>query len=118
MNEILDPSTIDWSEAMASYLTLQDGNLYAHHRQDAQAIVDRNAAGRSDPKRSDWGRPVAEIPHAVVLQWLYEEHARGNTGLKFPSPEFTRIMCQKVRAGFTYLGCQPEGTYQYLGWRR
>lgn len=82
---------------IAHRLLLQDGNLVSTHSQDCQEIVDRNKIGQSDPHRPDWGRPVAEIPLVVVMQWLNEEHAKGNTGLKYPSPEFTRLMCQKVR---------------------
>lgn len=104
------------SEAVTHRLILQDGNLISQHSQDCQAIVDRNKIGQSDPHRPDWGRPVAEVPIAIVMQWLNEEHARGNTDLKYPSPEFTRLMCRKVRDhDWLFLGSQ--GPAAHIGWK-
>lgn len=111
--------TDTYTDGKRNQLFLEDGRIIALTTQDAEPVLDSNAVGRNgDPKRGDWGRPVAEIPHTIVLKWLYEEHERGNTSLKFPSPEFTKIMVEKVRAEFTYLGCQPEGTYNYVGWNK
>lgn len=105
------------TEAISHRLILQDGNLISHHHQDAQGIVDRNKIGQSDPHRPDWGRPVAEIPLVIVMQWLNEEHAKGNTDLKYPSPEFTKLMCQKVKDhDYLFLSSQPGGS-QISGWK-
>lgn len=105
-------------EAISHRLILQDGNVISTHYQDAQAIVDRNKAGQADPHRPDYGRPVAEIPLAIVMQWLNEEHAKGNTGLKYPSKEFTALMCRKVKdRDWLWLQSQPSAP-QIIGWGR
>ena len=83
----------NWQETI---IFQQFGTTVVKTTQDCEGIVEANKKSQSDPHRSDWGQPIADIPNTVILQWLYEEHARGNTALKYPSPEFTRLMRRKV----------------------
>ena len=83
-----------WQETK---LFLDEGNVHAYTTQDCEGIIEANKRSQSDPYKSDWGQPIAEIPNTVILQWLYAEHARGNTSLKYPSKEFTALMRRKIR---------------------
>lgn len=65
--------------------------------QDVEPILDLNKAQRSEDQHSDWGRRVARIPNAIMLQWFYEEHAKGNTSLQMYSEEFDRIVALKLQ---------------------
>jgi hypothetical protein len=49
-----------------------------------------------EPQKSDWGRHVATIPHVILVQWLNEEWARGNIGLRMFSPEFNALVKRKL----------------------
>jgi hypothetical protein len=78
-------------------LALADGRLAVHSYQDVEDIVERNKALQSEPQRSDWGRHVATIPNNILLIWLNEEWARGNTTLKLFGPEFDALIARKLR---------------------
>jgi len=64
--------------------------------QDVEPILDFNKAQRDEEQVSDWGRRVARVPNAVLLQWFYEEQAKGNTSLQMYSEEFDRIVARKI----------------------
>jgi hypothetical protein len=49
------------------------------------------------PQKSDWGRHVASIPLNIINQWLNEEWARGNVGLRLAGPEFDAMVARKLR---------------------
>ena len=65
--------------------------------QDVEPILDLNKAQRSEDQTSDWGRHMARIPNVTLLQWFYEEHAKGNTSLQMYSDEFDRIVARKLQ---------------------
>jgi hypothetical protein len=65
--------------------------------QDVEPILESNKALRSIPQNSDWGRHVATIPNVVLVQWLNEEHKRGNTQLCLFSREFDELVKRKLR---------------------
>ncbi len=70
--------------------------IIASTTQDVEPILDRNHVLRGEPQRSDWGRHVASIPNVILVQWLNEEFARGNTLLRMFSPEFNAIVERKL----------------------
>jgi hypothetical protein len=78
-------------------LRLADGRLAVHSYQDVEDIIERNKALQSEPQRSDWGRHVATIPNNILLVWLNEEWARGNTTIKLFGPEFDALVARKLR---------------------
>jgi hypothetical protein len=65
--------------------------------QDVEDIIERNKALQSTPQKSDWGRHVASIPLNIINQWLNEEWARGNVGLRMSGPEFDKLVERKLR---------------------
>lgn len=71
-------------------------DLAIEHIQDVEPILEWNRQARKDEQRSDWGRHVARIPNVIYVKWLYEEHAKGNTGLRMFTPEFDLIVQRKL----------------------
>jgi hypothetical protein len=71
-------------------------DLAIEHVQDVEPILEWNRAARSDEQRGDWGRHVARIPNVIYVQWLHEEHARGNTSLRMFTSEFDLIVQKKL----------------------
>lgn len=65
--------------------------------QDVEPILDLNKAQRSQEQYSDWGRRIARIPNTILLQWFYEEHAKGNITLQMYSDEFDVIIARKLQ---------------------
>ena len=75
-----------------------DGSTLAIvHVQDVEPILEANKVKRTQEQRSDWGREVADIPNVIYVQWLNEEHARGNTDLRLFTPEFDAIVQKKLQ---------------------
>lgn len=64
--------------------------------QDVEPILELNKAQRSEDQVSDWGRRIARVPNTILLQWYYEEQAKGNIGLQMYSDEFDRIIARKL----------------------
>lgn len=71
-------------------------DLAIEHVQDCDPILEWNKEARRDEQRSDWGRHVARIPNVVYVQWLNEEHRKGNTSLRLFTPEFDEIVAKKL----------------------
>jgi hypothetical protein len=72
------------------------GALIASTTQDVEPILERNKALRGEPQKRDWGRHVATIPNVILVKWLNEEHARGNTGLRLFTVEFDALIKRKL----------------------
>jgi hypothetical protein len=72
------------------------GTVIASATQDVEPILQRNAQLRSERQRGDWGRQVATIPNVILLRWLNEEHARGNSGLRMFTSEFDALVARKL----------------------
>ena len=72
-------------------------DLAIRHEQDVEPILDWNKAARSGEQNSDWGRHVARIPNVIYMQWLNEEYAKGNSGLRMFTPEFDAIVQKKLQ---------------------
>lgn len=72
-------------------------DLAIEHVQDVEPILNWNCEARREEQHSDWGRHVAKIPNVIYVQWLNEEHARGNTDLRLFTPEFDAIVQKKLQ---------------------
>jgi hypothetical protein len=72
------------------------GTVIASTTQDVEPILARNARLREGPQCGEWGRHVASIPNVILLKWLNEEHARGNTGLRLFTREFDVLVARKL----------------------
>lgn len=75
----------------------RDSKIVAVTEQDVEPILDLNKALRSMPQKSDWGRHVAKIPNVVLVTWLNEEYARGNTTIRLFGEEMDRLVERKLR---------------------
>ena len=73
-----------------------DKRIIAVTTQDTGPILDRTAALRAQPQRSDFGRHIASIPNMLLVQWLNEEYARGNTDLRMFTPAFNALVARKL----------------------
>lgn len=74
----------------------RDSKIIVATTDDVEAILERNKALRGIPQRSDFGRHVASIPNVILVKWLNEEHARGNTSLRLFTPEFDALIARKL----------------------
>lgn len=72
-------------------------DLAVEHVQDVQPILEQNKLLRTLQQKSDCTREVADIPNVILIRWLNEEHARGNTELRMFSFEFNQIVKRKLR---------------------
>jgi hypothetical protein len=72
------------------------GTVIASTTQDVEPILERNKTLRGMPQRSDFGRHVASIPNVILVQWLNEEHARGNTALRPFTRGFDELVARKL----------------------
>lgn len=71
-------------------------DLAIEHVQDIEDIMENNKVLRTMDQKSDWGRHIASIPNVIYLQWLNEEHDKGNTSLRMYSKEFDEIVHKKL----------------------
>jgi hypothetical protein len=72
------------------------GTVIASTTQDVEPILEHNKQLRGEPQRSSWGRHVASIPNVILVRWLNEEHARGNTQLRMFTREFDELVARKL----------------------
>jgi hypothetical protein len=72
------------------------GTVIASATQDVEPILERNQRLRVEPQPSDWARHVATIPNVILLKWLNEAHARGNTGMRMFTKEFDALVKRKL----------------------
>jgi hypothetical protein len=68
-------------------------DLTIEHVQDVEPILERNAALRAEPQKSDWGRHIASIPNVVLVRWMNEE---GADVLKMSGEEFGAFIRKKL----------------------
>jgi hypothetical protein len=72
-------------------------DLAVEHVQDVEPILERNKMLRTMEQKSDWGREIAEIPNVILVRWLNEEHAKGNTTIKLLGEEMDRLVDRKLK---------------------
>lgn len=63
---------------------------------DVEPVLEHNKKLRGIEQKSDWGRHVASIPNVIMVKWLNEEWTRGNTDLRYLSPEWDAIVARKL----------------------
>ncbi len=86
------------SDVAAQILLDSNGqDMAIRHVQDVEPILDHNAVLRTMEQPSDWGRHVASIPNVIMVKWLDEEHARGNTDLRLFTTEFDEVVERKLK---------------------
>lgn len=76
---------------------VENGNITIAHSQDCDPILEWNKEARRDEQKSDWGRHVARIPNVKLIEWLNDEHRKGNTDLRLFTPEFDAIVHKKLQ---------------------
>jgi hypothetical protein len=75
-----------------------DRRIIASSTQDVAPILERNKALRGESQRHDCARLIADIPAVIIVQWLNEEYARGNTHLRPFTREFNEtVVARKLR---------------------
>jgi hypothetical protein len=76
-----------------------DRRIIASTTQDVEPILERNKALRGESQQGhDCARLVADIPAVIIVQWLNEEYARGNTHLRPFTREFNEtVVARKLR---------------------
>jgi hypothetical protein len=73
-----------------------DSRLIVASEQDVEPVLEANKALRAKCQCSDWGRHVANVPNIILMRWLNEEWARGNTDLRPFSPQFNALVARKL----------------------
>lgn len=95
----------------------KDSIIIAESMQDVEPILERNAALRSMPQKSDWGRHVASIPNVIITRWLNEAYAAGNVTLRMFTPEFDELVKRKLQdPEWQYL--RVDGPSSVVGYRK
>ena len=74
----------------------RDSRIIVASSQDVAPVLARNAALRGAPRRSELGRHVASVPAVILVRWLNEEHARGNTALRMFTHAFNALVARKL----------------------
>jgi hypothetical protein len=75
-----------------------DRRIIASTTQDVEPVLERNKAMRGETQRHDCARLIADIPAVIIVQWLNEEYARGNTDLRPFTREFNEtVVARKLR---------------------
>lgn len=82
---------------VATRLVLDGRDLKVERSQDAQPILDQNAALRAQPQKfaGTW-RHTASIPCVILEKWLNEELERGNTTITMFGPEMDALVKKKL----------------------
>jgi len=70
-----------------------EGRAVVELVQDVAPILERNRALRDDPRQSEFGHLIADIPNVIIARWLNEE---GVNVLGLPADEFSRFIARKL----------------------
>jgi len=86
--------------------------------QDVEPILENNKHLQSTEQKSDWGRHHSSVPNIIIEKWLNEEHARGNTALRFLGPGFDEFYARKMQDpdNRAWLTSNPANPF-HVGWR-
>jgi hypothetical protein len=76
-----------------------DRRIIASTTQDVEPILERNKALRGETQQGhDCARLIADIPAVIIVRWLNEEYARGNTHLRPFTREFNEtVVARKLK---------------------
>ena len=85
---------------MRTELLLDRGErkIIAVSMQDVEPILERNKALRGELQPHDCARLIADIPAVILVRWLNEEYARGNTHLRLFTREFNDTVVRRKLA--------------------
>ena len=101
---------------METRLHFDSGNMTVETVQDVSDILEHNKQLRSMPQKSDWGRHVASIPNVIMIRWLNEEWAKGNTTIRLFGPEMDALVERKLKdPEWAYLRTDSAHTQAWLG---
>jgi hypothetical protein len=75
------------------HLDADGDHLTVEHVQDVAPILERNAALRAEPQKSDWGRHIASIPNIILVRWMDED---GVNVLGMSSEEWGKYIKRKL----------------------
>lgn len=105
-----------WQETKA----WQDGKTVGIETwQDVEDIIEANKVSQSANHKSDWGKPIAEIPNVIVTQWLNEEWKRGNRELRYLGPGWKQFVRKKLAdPDWRWLRLDNPSNPFHLGWRK
>ncbi len=92
--------------------------VIAETMDDVEPIMENNKRLQSEEQKSDWGRHIACVPDVQVVKWLNEEHARGNTELRYLGPGFDKWFAKKIKDpdNKAWRVDNPSNPF-HLGWR-
>lgn len=91
-------------------------DLAIEHVQDVEPILEWNQQLRSMAQRSDWGREIADVPNVILLSWLNEEQARGNTTITLLGEEMRKLVARKLKdPDWAYLRTDSQQVQGFLG---
>jgi hypothetical protein len=102
---------------VATRLQVKDGTLSVYSEQDVEPILERNKQLRGEAQRSDWGRHTATIPNVILVRWLNEAHAAGNTELRLFTVEFDNEVVKKKLQDpeWAYLRTDSQSVQGFMG---
>jgi hypothetical protein len=89
-------------------LDRSERRIIAVATQDVEPILARNKMLRAESQAGhDCARLVADIPAVILVRWLNEEYARGNTQLRLFTREFNDTVVRRKLQDpeWAYLRC-------------
>lgn len=72
-------------------------DLAIEHVQDVEPILEQNKLLRTMEQQSDCAREIADVPYVILLRWLNEEYAKGNTTINLLGEEMKRLVAKKLK---------------------
>jgi hypothetical protein len=101
---------------MQTRIFLENDKTVVEQVQDVEDILERNKAMRAERQDSDWGRHVASIPNVIMVRWLNEEWARGNTTIRLFGPEMDALVERKLKdPEWAYLRTDSAQVQGFMG---
>jgi hypothetical protein len=101
---------------METRIFLDDDKTLVENVQDVEPILEHNKALRAERQKSDWGRHVASIPNVIMVRWLNEEWARGNSTIRLFGPEMDALVERKLKdPEWAYLRTDSAQVQSFMG---
>lgn len=92
-------------------------DLAIEHVQDVEPILEQNKLLRTMEQQSDCAREIADVPYVILLRWLNEEYAKGNTTINLLGEEMKRLVAKKLQdPDWAFL--RTDGPSLQLGWSK
>jgi hypothetical protein len=98
------------------HLDSNGNDLAVEHFQDVEAIIHNNKELQKERQTSDGFRHKASIPEVILVKWLDEEYARGNSTISWGSKEFDELIRRKLNdSEWAYLRTDNSAVQGFLG---